>query len=356
MKSVTALQVFGAQITENGAARVMTAPFKVISSDGLSNLPVFSHCGTGCPGEISKVDYARMIPPQDKRVMAWIDANCNHHAPFVSEATSFKQQYAKYHGKTALLVLCGPSAANIAERIKPWRDHPDFYVATLNLSAKAVPDCDFYCNFEQLIPRDYFDHLDPEKTTLLTCPMAGSPPPDEGHLARKWGGRNVYYSYMGDMRQPLDPRWDNLPLLFSALHTGIAALQALYHMGFSNVLLTGADYSMSNPQMDSRNPGMVLEADWYFDGTKYRADENNMGKCYYNGQVLALAKGVDGRTVATLPMLHKHALCTAATMEVMHEAGVNVLNCSGQGILGYNTANLEETLDKVLVKQLAEVA
>ena len=356
MKFITALQVFGAQIAENGAARVATAPFKVISSDGLNNIPIFSHCGTGCLGDIGKLDYSRMIPPADKRVMAWIDANANHHAPFVNEATSLKTQYGKHHGKTCLLVLCGPSAAGIAERIAPYRDHPDFKVATLNLSSKAVPDCDYFCNFEQLIPRDYFEHLDPERTTLLTCPMAGNPPPHQGYLASKWGGRNVYYSYMGDMRQPTDPRWDSLPLLFSALHTGVAALQAIYHMGFSNVLLVGADYSMANPSMDPRNPCAVLEADWYFDGTKYQADGGNMGKSYYNGQPLALAKGIDGKTVALLPMLHKHMLCTAAAMEVMHEAGVNVRNCSGQGILDYNTHNLEDSLAELLKPQLQEVA
>ncbi len=354
------VNIFGAEMTEDGRMRIASAPFRMIGASG-GTLPVFTECGPKAEGEvgpeISKADYARCISPADKRTMNWIWGNCETHAPFVNKQTSLTTQFGKYYGKTLVFVLCGPSAAGIDERIAPYRDHPDFYVATLNLSAKAVTNPDFHCCFEQLCPVDYYEHLDPEKTTLLTTPMAGSPMPHKSKLAEMWGGRNVFYSYMGDMRQPTDERWESLPLLFSALHTAIPSLQAFYHMGFTNILIVGADYSMANPKFDTAFPGQILEADWYFDGSMYRADKGNMGKCYYNGARLLALNGVNGDMCAAPEMLVAHCECTRVCMEILEEAGINVCNCSEQGILDVNVANLESELDRVLapMPQLQEV-
>lgn len=346
--------VFGGEFTEDGRLRLATAPFWVIGSPG-GMLPEFTTWGPKHPGqkqhsavpEISKADYARCIEPVDKRHMNWIWSNCAQHAPFVNEQTSLFNQFGKYRGKTVLLVLCGPSAANMDEKLAPYRDHPDFYVATLNLSAKAVKDPDFFCCFEQLCPADYFDHLDPEKTMALTTPMQGSPLPHQGRLAEKWGGRNVFYSYMGDMRQPLDERWEGLPLLFSALHTAIAAMQALYHMGFSNILLAGADYSMANPTFCHDKP-VIGEADWYFDGSKYNINGSGMGRCYYDGAPLRLFWGIDKSQCCATDQLITYMRCTEVCMQIIHESGVNIHNCSGQGILNAHTMPLDEALGNYL--------
>ena len=354
-KALTVFNVFGAEYTEDGRLRTAGAPFRVIGNPG-GMLPDFVTHGpkvdTDAKGTISKSDYARCIPASDKRHMNWIWSNCEAHAPFVDETTSLYREFGKYQGKTVLLTLCGPSAAGLEERLAPYRDHPDFYVATLNLSAKAVKDPDFFCCFEQLCPIDYFEHLDPSKTTALTTPMQGSPVPHQAKMAEMWGGRNIYYSYMGDMRQPTDERWDCLPILFSAMHTAIAALQALYHMGFSNILLVGADYSMSNPLFAPDKP-VIMEADWYFDGSKYNIGGSGMGRCYYDGAQLQLFECIRHKPhapvhVAATDQLITHMRCTEVCMDLIHGAGVNIKNCSGQGILHYNNANLEDELGRCL--------
>lgn len=347
---LTLLNVFGVEYTEDGRARISGAPFRVIGNPG-GCLPIFTTHGPKLPGDvgpsISKTDYARCLDGADKRIMNWIWGNCEQHAPFVNEQTSLFSQFGKHHGKTVLLVLPGPSSRGINERLAPYRDHPDFHVATLNYSAHAVKDPDYFCCFEQLCPADYFQHLDPERTTALTTPMQGSPEPHKGKLAEMWGGRNIYYSYMGDMRQPTDPRWDGLPLLFSALHTTIAALQALYHLGYSNILLMGADYSMAEPTFAHDAP-VIDTAVWYFDGTEYNSKGSGMGRCYYDRHPLRPFFGIGGDQCAATDQLITYMRCTEVCMQIIHEAGVNIRNCSGKGILDYNVADLEETLGACL--------
>ena len=289
----------------------------------------------------SKHDYARFIPPDDPRVRAWISQNADKHAKVLNSRNTMYALWDQFKGKTAVLVLAGPSAAGIAEKLKPYRDNPDLKVFTLNKSSLAVPDSDFFICLEQLCPPSYFDHLDPAKTTLLTCPCA------RAELADKWQGKNAFYAYMGDMRAPDDPRWDNLPLLYSALATAVSSLQMIYHMGFKNVLVVGADFALGAP-LEGNEHCPLSKGMFYFDGTMWEREKQPENGSYYNGCDPIMCWGISGEQCATFPMMYRHMHAFACVMEMIDEAGINVKNCSGQGILDYNTANLEESLAAAL--------
>lgn len=309
---------------------------RLFCSKSMSHVPEFTRAVP------DKHDYAQLIPNDDPRVKYVIAQNGEAHAPFVNSLNTQTALWGKSKGKTALLVLAGPSAAGIADRIAPYRDNPNFKVFTLNKSAHAVPDADYFFCYEQLCPPDYFAHLDPERTTLLTAPCA------RAELATKWKGKNAYYAYMGDMRCPEDPRWEHLPLVVSALATCVPALQTIYHMGFSNILVVGSDFAVINPESGEEAP--VIGGQFYFDGTRYDkfpAPGKKPGS-YYDGVDLALIMGIDNQPCATNQMMHRHMHAFACTMEILDDAGINIKNCAGQGILDYNQGILEVELIKAL--------
>ncbi len=304
---------------------------RAYNNKNLDHIPEFTTC---LP---SKHEYAKFIPQDDPRVRAWIGQNADKHAKYVTSRNTMYALWDEFKGKTAILVLAGPSAAGIAERLKPYRDNPDVKVFTLNRSAHAVPDSDFFICFEQLCPPEYFDHLDPKRTTLLTCPCA------RAELAEKWKGENAYYAYMGDMRAPNDPRWDHLPLLYSALATCVTSLQMIYHMGFQNILVVGGDFALGGP-LEGNEQCPISGGMFYFDGTRWERESEPKNGSYYNGCDAILCWGIAGEQCATFPMMFRHMHAFACVMEMLTEAGLNVKNCSGQGILDFNVANLEESM------------
>ena len=307
---------------------------RIFCTKSMTHIPEFTKQA------IEKHDYASMIPNDDPRVKAWIASNCETHAPFVTSKNPMTALWGRSKGKTALLVLSGPSANGIAERIAPYRSNPDFKVFTLNKSAQAVPDADYFVCFEQLCPPEYFNHLDPKKTTLLTAPCA------RAELAAKWKGENAYYAYMGDMRAHADKRWEHLPLVVSALATVIPALQLIYHMGFKNILIVGADFAIANPESSEEAP--VSGGIFYFDGTRWDRFSEPKNGSYYNGSEPTLFYGINGTPCATFPMMYRHMHACACTMEILSEAGIDIRNCSEHGLLDFNCHNLEKSLIEML--------
>lgn len=334
------MPTYGAPV-QDGRVQLGGIVARAYNNKSLDHLPEFT---INLP---NKHDYARFIPPDDPRVKAWIAANADKHAAFINCRNTMYALWDQFKGKTAVLVLAGPSAKGAAERLKPFRDNPDLKVFTLNKSAHAVPDADFFICLEQLCPPDYFAPVDPAKTTLLTTPAA------RGELADKWQGKNAYYCYMGDMRAENDPRFDHLPVIYSALATCVSALQIIYHMGFSNILVVGADFALGGP-LESDDQAPCSAGVFYFDGTRWERHSEPKNGSYYNGCDPVLCWGVDDQQCATFPMMFRHMHAFACAMEMMHEAGVNVRNCSGQGLLDYNVAALEDSLNECLTaKEIA---
>ena len=321
---------FAADTRDSGTVGLTGMVSRLFCTKSMTHLPEFTK------QTIEKQDYAAMIPNDDPRVKAWIASNCEAHAPYVTRMNPQTALWGRSKGKTAILVLSGPSASGIRERIEPYRSNPDVKVFTLNKSAQAVPDADYFVCYEQLCPPEYFNHLDPERTTLLTAPCA------RAELAAKWKGKNAYYAYMGDMRAPEDKRWEHLPLVVSALATCVPTLQTIYNMGFKNVLIVGADFAMANPESSPEAP--VSGGVFYFDGTRWDRFKGPENGSYYNGTEPTLFYGINGTPCASWPMMYRHSHAFACTMEILIEAGLDVRNCSEHGVLDFHCANLEKSL------------
>jgi len=250
----------------------------------------------------------------------------------------------KHKGQTAVFVLAGPSAKDIDKRLRPYRHHDNLKVITLNNTGRAVTHPDYYACFETMGDKgkDWYSSIVPGYTSLLTSPIA------HGDLARHWGGKNTYYSYMGDLMQPHDARWHQLPLVVSALTTAVPTLQCLHYMGFDNVFIVGGDYSIANVGADPANPSMIAEGDFYWDGTKYYLNPPEANACYYNRDPMTGFIGIGGEVCGSNAMLHMHMCAVRCAMDILESDGIDVRNCSGMGLLEKNVANLEESLEEVL--------
>lgn len=279
---------------------------------------------------------AESLSPYRQRVH---DINCGAFEKYVSADSALESLAGSEQGRTCVLIGSGPSATNIAQRLEPFRDR--ISVAGLNLGGSLTRDQDYFISYECLAKPEWWSGIDPEKTKLLTFPAMNF------QALEKWkGGKNIYYSWIMDMRNWDCEQWQPLSPVISGCTAAVSALHALHKLGFERILLVGFDFSMANPKV-------VDESIRQLSATFY-ADQTEGSQSYVSGhgnQVWAVDNGDDG-SQSKFCILNQyqmlHSLAFQAACEITSDAGTEVVDCCEAGVLQYpNKGNLESILKEV---------
>lgn len=312
----------------------------------LTRLPV----GEDCWGRILGirpvsylVDWSRELPtkkaaaelaaaplePYRERVLEGnLEAHYNRFVPLSKEDDfrSLSLLEGSHAGETLVLVGAGPSASGIAERLAPYRDRCK--VMACNKALQFVPDADYFYVIEALAKREWWQGIDAAKTKLI-CPIHAS-----SELADAWAREDTYYGWIKDVRY-LDEALDRLPLLCGGCHVGTSALHVAHLLGFSRVLLVGFDFCATD--LEINNEARTIKGTFYGDGT-------NTNQSYIHGHEIWVVSDTTGADVIMTQHLFEHRDAMAISCSIASDAGIDVVNCAGMGMLSLPSSGALEGL------------
>jgi len=302
---------------------------------GVADFP--PHINDWSRGPISKDFIADKLPKAmtpDRQ--AWVAHNAKAHAPYISEETSLFHNAGIAKKDTVVLVAPGPSSAGIERRLAGYRDAVD--VMALN-RAGAIDGLnpDYFMALEAHGMAVWWEKIDPAKTMLIALPMLSV------GAAEKWKGENVLYAWMPDCGDPKQhPEYAPLGTLTGAHSVTTVAIHALAVLGYKRILMVGVDLAVGDDFKIADGAGgrRMLEASAYSDGTK-------ISQCYIGAFSLFQVRTPNGPCWTTNDFMAQRE-CVSLQMDIAWDAGIEVYNCSGRGILDNHAGVLETLLMKAV--------
>lgn len=300
------------------------------------------------PFSLRKEANASLYPaPMSHDRAALLFRSVQLHEPFISKHTALRTEA---DGGTIVVVAPGPSSAGIAEKLKPYRSQ--ISVMALNRAGMDIDLApDYFMCLDAHSKLEWWQGIDPRKVRLITSPMA------PGAISEYWAKGlspvpNVRYFYMRDCGQHDHPAYVHLPMMTGAYSVTTVAVHVACALGYKRVLLVGCDLACSAMTPVGNAPKgsqQAIDAMMYGDGTKG-------SQTYLNGETLVESVGIDGQMCVSGPTFFQQREAMKVQMEVAWDAGFEVYNCSGTGILDSWVAPLAETLQRVCHKENACLA
>lgn len=266
--------------------------------------------------------------PDRKR---WMETNVKACENFLTKENALHTYAGKYAGRTCVMVCPGPSSKGIVERLAPFRDSID--VCAINRAGMYEGlDPKWFGTVEVHTPPEWHEKIDPMKVTLLATPIV------DAAVHRRWNGSNCLYAYLRDCGNPAFPPYKDLGMVVGAYTVSTVLLHMLAVLGYSRILMVGVDLACGDVELSaSKDGGSNLKGEVYGDG-------KTMEGTYFEGCMMFRAVGLDGNECFTNSMFLSQRTGLECQMETAWEAGIEVYNCSGRGILDYRVGDLETLL------------
>lgn len=295
------------------------------------------HINDWSRGPLDKAVIAAKLPkPLTPDRQAWVAQNVKAHAPYISERTSLFHHAGMAAKDTVVLVAPGPSSGGIERRLAGYRDIVD--VMALNRAGGIEGlNPEYFMALEAHGMAVWWEKIDPKRTTLVCLPMLSAA------AAEKWKGENVLYGWMPDCGDPKrHPEFEPLGCLTGAHSVTTVAIHALAVMGYKRILMVGVDLAVGDDVKIAPGPtgGRLLEASAYSDGTK-------LSQCYIKDFPLFQVRTPFGLCWTTNDFMAQRE-CVSTQMDIAWDAGIEVYNCSGRGILDNHAGALETLLMKAV--------
>lgn len=288
----------------------------VYNDDGAAPLvPMFDWSA----GDIRKEVVGPLFPPMTDPYVGFVrDFNKDQHDPFVNEAAALHGAWAgSKRGRTAVLVAPGPSSAGISERLRPYRGNVD--VIACNRAGVMIPDAEFFSVLDVVRGNveAWCTGIDPAKTTLL-CPTTAN---FTFSIFWRTAPLNRAYYWLVECGEHADPKYRHLQVLAQSRNVLVSTIHACHVLGYSRVLLVGTDFCKA-----PGDGGYYGDGSWSISG-RVALDSKPVGGMWTS------VRDIAGNMVRVTSNLVYDSHVVTVACEIAEDAGMEVVNCSGRGLL-----------------------